>query len=78
MDVGGKLGGAVPRYGELEFVLGDAGAVVDHADEAEPAARRRNLDARRPGIERVFHQFLDDARGPFDDLAGGDLVDHRF
>ena len=44
----------------------------------EPAAGGGDLDARRAGVERVLDQFLDHARRTLDDLAGGDLVDHRF
>ena len=33
---------------------------------------------RGAGVEGVLDQFLDDARRPLDDLAGGDLVDHGF
>ena len=31
-----------------------------------------------PASIGVLDQFLHDARRPLDDLAGGDLVDHRF
>ena len=66
------------RNREFQLVLGNAAAVVDHADHAEPAAGRCDLDARSTGIERVLDQFLHHARRPLDYLAGGDLVDHRF
>ena len=54
---------------------GDAAAVVAHADQADAAFLQVDLDAARAGVERVLHQFLDHGRRPFDDLAGGDLVD---
>jgi len=34
-----------------------------------PAADGLDLDLRRAGIERVFHQLLDDRRRALDDLA---------
>ena len=34
-----------------------------------------HVDARGAGIDGVFHQLLDHAGRPLDDLAGGDLVD---
>ena len=69
---------AVAGHRQLQFVRCDAGPVVDDADQAQPAAGRGDFDPGGAGIERVLDQFLDDARRAFDDLAGGDLVDHRF
>ena len=43
--------------------------------QVQSAALGRNVDPRRPGVDGVFHQLLDHARRPFDDLAGRDLVD---
>ena len=36
-----------------------------------------DVDAAGAGIDGVFQQLLDDAGRPFDDLAGGDLVDDQ-
>ena len=60
---------------QRQFVGGDAAAVVADADQAHAAFLQVDVDAARAGIERVLDQFLDHGRGPFDDLAGGDLVD---
>ena len=38
------------------------------------AAFNIDIDARRPGVRAVFHQLLDDRRGAFNHLSGGDLV----
>jgi hypothetical protein len=76
VDVVRQLGGAVARDRERQFARRDAGAVVDDADQVQPAARGRDLDAGGAGVERVLDEFLHDARRPFDDLARGDLVDH--
>ncbi len=53
-------------------------AVVGHANKAAAPAIGENVDTACPGIERVFDQFLDDARRPFDHLARGDAVDEAF
>ena len=53
-------------------------AVVADPDQRQAAAGGDDLDAGGAGVERVLDQFLDHARRPLDDLAGGDLVDHRF
>src|SRR6185312_11442746 len=37
-----------------------------------------DVDAARAGVDGVFDQFLDHARGTFDHLAGGDAVDDLF
>ena len=66
------------RDREHQFAGGNARAVVDHADERQAAAGGGDLDARCAGVERVLDQFLHHARRTLDDLAGGDLVDHRF
>ncbi len=55
-----------------------AGAVVADAQQRLAAAGRGDLDAGRTGVERILDQFLGSARRPFDDFAGGDLVDEGF
>ena len=42
---------------------------------SSPPCGHRDVDPRRPGVDRVLHQLLDDAGRPLDHLAGGDLVD---
>src|SRR5690606_29326474 len=78
VDVVRKLRGAVSRDGERQFRCRNTHPVVSDADQAETAARRDDLDVGSAGIERVLNQFFDDAGRTLDDLAGGDLVDHRF
>ena len=63
---------------EQRVVAIHAAAVVHDPDERIPAAPDQHLDARRAGIERIFHQLLHDARGPLDHLARGDLRSHIF
>jgi hypothetical protein len=71
----GELGGGMALDGQFQVVGRHAGAVVDHPDEVAPAAGKVDGDAPGTGIDGVFQQLLDDARGPLDDLAGGDAVD---
>src|SRR3954470_15898012 len=58
--------------------MGHAAAVVGDADPPPAAAIGENVDAAGAGIDGVFDQFLDHARGAFDHLAGGDAVDDLF
>ena len=57
---------------------GHARAVVANPDQADAAFLQVDVDPARAGIQRVFDQFLDHRRGPFDHFAGGDLVDQGF
>ena len=50
-------------------------SVVAHLDQLEPAGRQPDRNAPRARIERIFDQFLQCARGPFDHLARGDSID---
>ena len=60
---------------EREIVGAHAGAVIGDADQPQAAARGRDVDPARAGIDRVLDQLLDDARRPLDDLTRGDAVD---
>ena len=73
--IASELGGGVALDGERQVVSAHAGAVVGDADQPQAAARRRNVDAARTGIDRILDQLLDDARRPLDDLTRGDAVD---
>ena len=42
-----------------------------------PPASSLDRDVARAGVEAVFEQFLERRGGPFDDFAGGDLVDQQ-
>ncbi len=70
--------GAVTLDGESDLVPRNAGAIIRDADQRHAACRGGDLDAARAGIDRVFDQFLDDARWPLDHFAGGDAVDGLF
>ena len=50
-------------------------AVVRDREPPDPAPLDLHVDARRPGVEGVLDELLDDRRRPLDDLARGDLVD---
>ena len=73
----GELAGGVVGEGEREVGGVDAAAVVDDADRLGAADFDVDIDSGGAGVEAVLEEFLDDAGGPFDHLAGGDLVDHR-
>ena len=71
----GDLAGGVAGNGERQVLGGHAAAIVAHADQADAALLQVDVHAARAGIERVLDQLLDHGGGPFDDFAGGDLVD---
>jgi len=52
-------------------------AVVRDPDQFPAAPGEHDLDAPAAGVEGVLDQFLDDACGPLDHLAGGDAVGQR-
>ncbi len=60
---------------QRQFLGIHAVAVVDDLDESAAAILERHVDARRTGIDGVFHQFLDRRCRALDDLAGGDAID---
>src|ERR1700761_8751840 len=76
--VGRELGRRVPLDGEREVVRLHALAVVFDQDEIGTAGRYCDIDAARPGIERILDQFLDGAGRTLDHFAGGDAVDGSF
>ena len=60
--------------GEVELFGGHSSAVVTDANEASSAAVEDDIDAAGPGVDGIFGKFLDDARRPFDHLAGGNAI----
>src|SRR5262245_35984902 len=66
------------REHEGEVGRFDTVAVVDDANDLRAALFEIDVDARRAGVDRVFDQFLDHARRPFNDFAGRDLGDNRW
>ena len=72
-----NLACCVGGQGEGELLLRDASAIVADADELDAAFVEIDFDAGCSGVKAVFDEFLDDAGGAFDDLAGGDLIDQQ-
>ena len=52
-----------------------AKAVIDDADQRAPAMLQRNVDALRPGIQRILDQLLDGGGRALDHFACGNAVD---
>ena len=63
---------------EREIAIGHAAAIVGNADPPPAAAIGEDVDPAGAGVDGVFHQFLDHARGTLDHFAGGDAVDDLF
>src|SRR5262249_4794394 len=70
--------GRVTLEGERGVFARHAFAVVGDANFGEAALLDLDADFRGAGVERVFDELFDDARGSFDDLAGGDLIREVF
>ena len=69
-----------PRKKGNSFAMTDAfiraARELGHSVERFDAAFLQiDVDAPRTGVQRVLHQLLDHGSRPFDDFAGGDLVD---
>ena len=60
--------------GQFQLIGRDALAVILDADKALAAVLKADVDMLRPGVQTVFHQFLDHAGGAFHHFAGGDLI----
>ena len=71
----GDLAGGVAGQGQGQLVGGNAGAVVAHPQELDPALFQVDLDAVGPGVEAVLDQLLGHRGRALHHLAGGDLVD---
>ena len=68
------LAGRMARQRERQFVALDAAAIVADTAQLRAAILDLDLDALGAGVEAVLDQLLEHRGGPFDDLAGGDLV----
>jgi hypothetical protein len=72
-----QLAGGVAGEGQGQVFRLDAAAVVHHLDEIRAALGHLDVDAPAAGVDRILQQFLEDAGGALDDLAGSDLVDEQ-
>jgi hypothetical protein len=73
-----EFGRGVAVDGKREIAMRHAAAVVGDADPPPTAAIGKDVDPAGAGVDGVFDEFLDHARGTFDHLAGGDAVDDLF
>ena len=64
----------MPGQRQRQIGLGNAAAVIADADQLAAAFFQLDVDARRPGIQAVFHQLLDHGGGALHHLSGSDLV----
>jgi hypothetical protein len=70
-------GEGVASESQRQVFRQDAAAVVHDPDEVGAALFDLHVDALAPGVHGVFQEFLNDAGGPLDHFAGGDLGDDR-
>ncbi len=73
----GDLAGGVAHQRQRQFILGDALAVVTHAQQFDTAAFQLHCNVRRTGVQAVFQQLFQGRSGALDDLSGGDLIDEQ-
>ena len=57
-------------------VASHAVSVVADPDEAFASAANFDANSGGLGVNRIFHKLLENGRGPFNHLAGCDLVGH--
>ena len=67
--------GGMLRDGEFQLFGAHSAAVVGDADQVASRLFDIDFDLFGAGVERVFDDLFDNARRPFDDLAGGDFID---
>jgi len=65
----------MPLDRQRKILARHAIAVVRETNERLAAIRGHNLNAPRPGIDRIVQQFTHHAGWPLDDLTGSNLVD---
>ena len=65
----------MPRERGSEFPFGDTGTVIANPYQLLATRKHLDIDLSRTGVQAVLHEFLDDRSGPFDNLAGGNLID---
>ncbi len=73
-----ELGSGVAIHRKRKIAIGHAAAIVSNADPPPAAAIGEDVDPACAGIDGIFHQLLDHARGTLDHFAGGDAIDDLF
>ena len=68
------LGGGMTTQGQRQIRLIDAATVIAQADQLDATLLGIQLDAIRSRVQAVFQQLLDHGSGPFNNLAGRNLV----
>ena len=71
----GQLGRSVPLESQHHFFGRHAAAIIYDFELAQAAIDQLHRDATRARVDRVFDQFLDCSRWPFDYFTGGNPVD---
>jgi hypothetical protein len=64
----------VAFHGQRQIIRPHAKAVIFHQNTVHPAAFQRDGDAKRPGIERIFDDFLEGSSRAFHNLTRRDAV----
>ena len=71
----GQLGCRVAFNRKAKFIGRHTLAIVSHRQQGPPAVAQGHVYPRRPGIQGIFHQFLQRRGRAFNHLTGGNLVD---
>ena len=61
-------------HGQRQILRPHADAVILHQNAVHPAAFQRDGDAKRPGIQRIFDNFLERGSRAFHNLTRRDAV----
>ena len=73
VDLAGRVAGQCQRQISSHHAV----AIIGHPDQGLAAIGIGNIDPPRPGIQRVFDEFLDGGRGPLHHFARRNTVDRR-
>lgn len=70
-----NFAGRVTRQRQGQLIFNDTDSVIANSNQTGSAGLYFDIDALRPRVETVLHEFFQRRGGTFDDLACGDLVD---
>ena len=65
--------GGMTLQGQLQFIAGDAAAIVSHANKLEPAIRQVNTYLGSSSVDTILDKFFNNGGGPLNDLARGNF-----
>ena len=65
----------MPLQRERHFLRIHAASVITYVDQVDTTPCQSDIDSRRSGINRIFHEFLQGTRRSFNDFARSNAID---